>query len=114
MAGEYDATGNEQRTYGYQPGSPWSTNPLFIQIDDIYYWYQNDHLGTPQKIIAGNGALVWQGMQDAFGGMEVTVDDITNNLRFPGQYFDAEKPVLPDSCVESLITEDGTVVIMGG
>jgi hypothetical protein len=30
------------------------------------------------------------------------------------QYFDTEKPVLPDSCVESLITEDGTVVIMGG
>jgi hypothetical protein len=29
-------------------------------------------------------------------------------------YFDTDKPVLPDSCVESLITEDGTVVIMGG
>ena len=29
-------------------------------------------------------------MQDAFGGMEITVEDISNNLRFPGQYFDAE------------------------
>ena len=90
LAGEYDATGNELRTYGYQPGFPWSTNPLFVQIDDIYYWYQNDHLGTPQKIIAGNGALVWQGMQDAFGATNITVEDITSNLRFPGQYFDAE------------------------
>jgi YD repeat-containing protein len=39
LAGEYDATGNEQRTYGYQPGSPWSTNPLFVQIEGIYYPY---------------------------------------------------------------------------
>ena len=29
-------------------------------------------------------------MQDAFGGTDVIVEDITNNLRFPGQYFDSE------------------------
>jgi len=87
LAGEYDAGGNELRTYGWQPGSAWSTNPLFVQIEDVYYWYQNDHLGTPQKIIAGNGALVWQGMQDAFGRLDITVEDITNNLRFPGLYY---------------------------
>ena len=29
------------------------------------------------------------------------------------EYFDTEKLVLTDSCVEQLILEDGTVVIMG-
>jgi RHS repeat-associated protein len=38
-----------------------------------------------------SGAIVWQASYDAFG--KATVDaasSITNNLRFPGQYFDAE------------------------
>ncbi len=90
LAGEYDAAGNELRTYGYQPGSPWSTNPLFVEINGEYYWYQNDHLGTPQKIIAANGTVVWAAGQDAFGNATVEVEQIVNNLRFPGQYFDQE------------------------
>jgi len=30
------------------------------------------------------------------------------------EYFDTEKPVLPDSCNQTLILDDGTVVIIGG
>ncbi len=51
---------------------------------------QNDHLGTPQKITSENGTVVWQARQDSFGQMDVVVEDIVNNLRFPGQYFDSE------------------------
>jgi RHS repeat-associated protein len=90
LAGEYDASGNELRTYGYNAGSPWSTDPLFVQENDQYYWYQNDHLGTPQKIIAQNGVTVWSAKYDAFGKASVEVATITNNLRFAGQYFDEE------------------------
>ncbi|MCL7489395.1 MAG: RHS domain-containing protein [Desulfobulbaceae bacterium] len=90
LAGEYDASGNELRTYGYNAGSPWSTNPLFVRENDQYYWYQNDHLGTPQKIIAQNGAVVWSAKYDAFGNALVEVETVGNNLRFPGQYFDEE------------------------
>ena len=53
--------------------------------------YQNDHLGTPQKLTAVNGAVVWAAKYSSFG--QVTVDPlsiITNNLRFPGQYYDDE------------------------
>jgi RHS repeat-associated protein len=56
-----------------------------------YYFYQNDHLGTPQKLTAVNGAVVWSAKYSAFGEAEVNLSStIINNLRFPGQYFDQE------------------------
>ena len=91
LAGECDGTGSLTRSYGYVPGSTWTTDPLFMKEGGDYYFYHNDHLGTPQKITASNGAGVWNANCSSFG--EATVDagcTITNNLRFPGQYFDAE------------------------
>ena len=56
-----------------------------------YYFYHNDHLGTPQKITAINGTVVWSAKYESFGKAEVDPDSTAiNNLRFPGQYFDAE------------------------
>ena len=63
---------------------------------DIYYIHP-DHLGTPQ-VITGNPAdpqqtppqVVWQASYDPFGQADITTETITSNLRFPGQYFDAE------------------------
>ncbi len=49
-----------------------------------------DHLGTPQKMTDGTGAVVWSADYKPFGEATVTASTITNNLRFPGQYFDAE------------------------
>jgi RHS repeat-associated protein len=91
LIGEYDTSGNESKTYGYAPNSTWTTNPLFQKIGTNYYWYQNDHLGTPQKIIDTSGRTVWSATYTAFG--EAVVDPssiIINNLRFAGQYYDAE------------------------
>jgi RHS repeat-associated protein len=90
LVGEYSATGAELRTYGYHPGAPWSTNPLFVQENGIYYYYLNDHLGTPQKIMSDNGTVVWAATYESFGSATITTATITNNLRFPGQYFDSE------------------------
>ena len=90
LVGEYDASGVELRIYGWAPNSQWSTDPLFVKIGSQYYWYQNDHLGTPQKIITGSGLGVWSATYDSFGNADIEVEAITNNLRFPGQYFDAE------------------------
>jgi RHS repeat-associated protein len=56
-----------------------------------YYFYHNDHLGTPQKMTAINGAVVWGANYESFG--KASVDGslkVTNNLRYPGQYFDQE------------------------
>ena len=40
--------------------------------------------------MATNGLVVWDGKYDAFGNCTVELEGITNNLRFAGQYFDAE------------------------
>ena len=53
--------------------------------------YQNDHLGTPQKLTAVNGAVAWAAKYSSFGNADVNASSsITNNLRLPGQYFDGE------------------------
>ncbi|MEA1875828.1 MAG: RHS repeat-associated core domain-containing protein [Bacteroidota bacterium] len=91
LIGEYDSTGNEIKAYGYKPNSTWTTDPLFMKIGTEYYFYHNDHLGTPQKMTAVNGAVVWSATYTSFGNAEVDPSStITNNLRFPGQYEDQE------------------------
>jgi RHS repeat-associated protein len=50
----------------------------------------NDHLATPQKLTDSSGVVVWSADYKPFGEATVTVSTITNNLRFPGQYYDAE------------------------
>ncbi len=84
-------TGMKSRRIGYKPDSIWTTDTLFLKQSGQYYFYQNDHLGTPQKLVAMTGVVVWSATYQAFG--EAVVDaasTITNNLRFPGQYYDAE------------------------
>ncbi|MCP4397723.1 MAG: hypothetical protein GY801_10540, partial [bacterium] len=90
LVAEYDESGNELRSYGYRPDSTWTTNPLWLKENGEYYWYQNDHLGTPQKLVDSAGTVVWSATYSAFGEVSIDIELITNNLRFPGQYFDAE------------------------
>jgi RHS repeat-associated protein len=91
LAGEFNASGQALKTYGFAPNSTWTTDPLFMKAGSNYYFYHNDHLGTPQKMTAVNGAIVWSAKYEAFG--KATIDagaSVENNLRFPGQYFDQE------------------------
>lgn len=96
LIAEADASGQITKSYGYAPGSTFVTNPLWLKTNNIagtpaYYTYQNDHLGTPMKLLNQSGQTVWSATYDAFG--KATVDaasTVTNNLRFPGQYEDAE------------------------
>ncbi len=90
LVGEYDSSGTEIKTYGYAMGSQWGTNPLFQKVGTIYYWYHNDHQGTPQKITDTTGTVVWSATYDSFGKTTIGTETITNNLRFPGQYYDTE------------------------
>ncbi len=55
----------------------------------LYYIHTN-HLDTPQVITDGSKAVVWQADYDPFGKATLVTSAIENNLRFPGQYFDAE------------------------
>jgi len=90
LIGEYYEKGVETKAYGYKPDSLWTSNPLFQKIDGAYYWYQNDHIGTPQKMIDNKGNLVWAANYKAFGDAQIDIALIENNLRFPGQYHDVE------------------------
>jgi len=55
-----------------------------------YAMIHNDHLATPQKMTDSSGTVVWSADYKPFGEATVTVSTITNNIRFPGQYFDIE------------------------
>jgi RHS repeat-associated protein len=56
-----------------------------------FSYLHTDHLGTPQLATSNTQAVVWSaGGYQPFGATETVTGTITQNLRFPGQYFDAE------------------------
>ncbi|NML35542.1 RHS repeat domain-containing protein, partial [Paraburkholderia antibiotica] len=60
------------------------------------YFYQNDHLGTPQEMVDESGKVVWLARYKAWGGVKRApygnVDPVgaDNRIRFQGQYHDEE------------------------
>ncbi len=54
------------------------------------YALHTDNLGTPRAATDNKGKLVWQADYSPFGKAQITTQQITLNLRFPGQYEDAE------------------------
>ena len=90
LIGEYNASGQELASYGYEPGDDWVGNPLFMKQGGQFYFYQNDDLGTPRMLTSAAGAVVWSASYDAFGQAQVGISIVTNNIRLPGQYYDAE------------------------
>jgi RHS repeat-associated protein len=60
------------------------------------YYFHNDQLGTPQPMSDATGRKVWEAEYEPFGKATVNQDPdgdgqiVINNLRFPGQYYDAE------------------------
>jgi len=69
-----------------------------IQMTDSNGTYQihSDHLATPKLLTNASEAVVWKAEHQAFGKAVVDEDpdnnstDVTLNIRYPGQYFDAE------------------------
>ncbi len=49
-----------------------------------WYYFINDHLGTPQKIVNESGQVVWAVFYQPFGKSWAYPADIINNFRFPG------------------------------
>ncbi len=91
LIAEYDTSGALIQSYGYSPDGMWGTDPVYTRVNGQVHYYLNDHLGTPQKLIASNGAVGWSGHMSAFGLMtENSNSTVRNPLRFPGQYFDSE------------------------
>ncbi|MFC3149441.1 polymorphic toxin-type HINT domain-containing protein [Litoribrevibacter euphylliae] len=93
LTGEYNY-GNGQLSqmaeYGFTPDGYWMTDPLFTRQNGQVYYYQNDHRGTPTRIITKSGEVVWQAQYDTFGLFYPNKTEIRNPIRMPGQYHDQE------------------------
>lgn len=85
LISENQADGTPIREYVYLNGQP-----LAMLEGGNTYYYHNDHLGTPQKMSDATQTIVWQGDYNPFGKATLVTNTVTNNMRFPGQYFDAE------------------------
>ncbi|ARU55414.1 hypothetical protein OLMES_1336 [Oleiphilus messinensis] len=79
---------HQQKLYLYEPNT---FRPLAqIEADQVYH-YHLDHLGTPQELTNHTGRVVWSARYKAYGNVALKDDEeIENNLRFQGQYFDGE------------------------
>jgi len=61
-----------------------------VQDGDIYH-YHLDHLGTPRELTSEAGEIVWKVKYHTYGNVALKeTEEIENNLRFQGQYFDEE------------------------
>jgi RHS repeat-associated protein len=85
LIAESSSSGTIKAEYIYLNGQPLAK----IENNNIYY-YHNDHLATPMLITNSSGSTVWQGEYLPFGEAYSITGNITNNIRFPGQYFDDE------------------------
>lgn len=91
LIAEYDGNGGLMQSYGYSPEGMWSSDPVYTKINGEYYYYLNDHSGTPQKLINLSGSVQWAMQQSAFGISNIDSQSVINShLRFPGQYYDQE------------------------
>jgi len=85
---EHNQKETNSKTYLFEPGT---FKPLAFVQDKQVYHYHLDHLGTPQEISDANGNIVWAVSFKAYGNLAVAYENqIENNLRFQGQYFDSE------------------------
>ena len=73
--------------YIYVNGAPVAT---LVPATGKVYFLHTDHLGTPQLATDGTQRPVWSTAYQPFGTTALINGSITQNLRLPGQYADAE------------------------
>jgi len=94
LLGEYDGSGNLIQETVWLGDIPVATlrpgSPVAL------YYVHTDHLNTPRKVSrSSDNALLWRWDSDPFGTTApnenpASLGTFHYNLRFPGQYFDAE------------------------
>jgi RHS repeat-associated protein len=82
---ETDASGVAQADYIYLNG-----RPMAVLNGSTLYFLHDDMLGTPQVASDSSQNIAWQAGYAPFGQTSSVSGTITQNLRFPGQYFDVE------------------------
>ncbi|QLQ34304.1 MAG: RHS domain-containing protein [Candidatus Thiothrix singaporensis] len=99
---ETSSAGAVLATYIYdEAGTPLAiiqaaNSPYNATAQDQVVYLHTDHLGTPRMATDSNRSIVWKWESDAFGSTVPQQDPDGDgkqtivNLRFPGQYYDAE------------------------
>ncbi|MBI5502161.1 MAG: RHS domain-containing protein [Deltaproteobacteria bacterium] len=86
-----DAGDNVLAEYVYLAGY----HVLAVRRDgDAWYWYLNDHLPTPKKLVDASRVVVWDGKMEPFGETDEVVAAVEQPLRFPGQVADPASTLL--------------------
>jgi RHS repeat-associated protein len=84
---ETDASGTAQADYIYlNDQAVADLDPSTATLSFL----NDDRLGAPQLATDSGQNVVWQAVYDPFGQTPTLSGTITQNLRLPGQYFDAE------------------------
>lgn len=93
LIAEFNNTGIREKRYAY-----FNEDHAPVQVQDIngIYTVHTDHLDTPRYLTDSSQQVIWRSVQQSFG--QATVDEdvdnnavnVTFNVRFPGQYYDAE------------------------
>jgi RHS repeat-associated protein len=79
--------------YIYEPGSyaPLARVDQAEGEEQKLYYFHTDQIGTPLEMTDREGQIVWQATYKAWGAVEkLEVNEVEQNLRFQGQYFDDE------------------------
>lgn len=95
LLGEYSSTGAPLREYVWIGETPVAMFVPAGTAPPTVYFIHTDHLGAPRALVDVNGALRWTWFSEPFGSTAPNtnpsgVGGVTFNLRFPGQYADAE------------------------
>lgn len=85
LLGETDAAGTPIKDYIWLGNEPVAQ----IEATGVVVYLHTDHLLTPRLGTSDAKAIVWRWEGEAFGDVEAH-GPMEVNLRFPGQYFDAE------------------------
>jgi len=88
LIAETSSDGTPLRDFFYQDGKRVAMRVYGLQAG--MYYFINDHLDTPRKLIDESGQVVWQAAYLPFGKAQVLTETVVNNFRFPGQYYDEE------------------------
>ncbi|SEK57365.1 RHS repeat-associated core domain-containing protein [Pseudomonas agarici] len=88
-----EQTPGQSSLYIYEPGSyaPLARVDQSEGEQQKLYYFHTDQIGTPLEMTDVEGQIVWQATYKAWGSIEtLAVNEVEQNLRFQGQYFDDE------------------------
>ena len=93
VIGEYDVNGNPIQEHVYLGDRPVAVVQGGSSTGGTVDYVTTDQLNTPRAITDSSQAVLWSWSSDPFGNGNPTgslASNVPYNLRFPGQYYDAE------------------------